>query len=188
VLERPRNAITVTEPAASPAKIAKRRVADPYELAREIAEELASADGIASVQVAGPGFINIRVEAGPRALCESRSSRRRRYGRNDAEAAPINLEFVSANPTCASAHTAGALATPSAGCCSSRRHARRASSTSTMPACRWTASGLQCGRDKGRVHARGGYRGEYRRSSPSSRARARPDILTCRRRALVATA
>ena len=82
-------------------KIAKRLGADPYELAREIAEELASADGIASVQVAGPGFINIRVEAGAAgALAKTIVEAGVDYGRNDTQIGnTINLEFVSANPT-----------------------------------------------------------------------------------------
>lgn len=51
VLERPRNRDHGDWASSIAMKIAKRLGADPYELAREIAEELASADGIASVQV-----------------------------------------------------------------------------------------------------------------------------------------
>lgn len=130
-------------------KIAKRLGADPYELAREIAEELASADGIASVQVAGPGFINIRVEAGAAgALAKTIVEAGVDYGRNDTQIGnTINLEFVSANPTgpLHIGHTRWAALGDSIGRVlqfSARRW--RASSTSTMPACRWTASAPPC--------------------------------------------
>ncbi|MBO1758905.1 arginine--tRNA ligase [Janibacter hoylei] len=101
VLERPRNRDHGDWASSIAMKIAKRLGADPYELAREIAEELASADGIASVQVAGPGFINIRVEAGAAgALAKTIVEAGVDYGRNDTQIGnTINLEFVSANPT-----------------------------------------------------------------------------------------
>ena len=101
VLERPRNRDHGDWASSIAMKIAKRLGADPYELAREIAEELASADGIASVQVAGPGFINIRVEAGAAgALAKTIVEAGAAFGTNTSRADEIiNLEFVSANPT-----------------------------------------------------------------------------------------
>src|SRR6478735_3861174 len=44
-------------------KLAKAVGANPRELAAEIATALAEVDGIASVEVAGPGFIDIRLDA-----------------------------------------------------------------------------------------------------------------------------
>ena len=64
-------------------------------------ERLAAIDGVASVEIAGPGFLNIRVEAAAqgvlaRAIVEAGDA----YGRNATSAGQkINLEFVSANPT-----------------------------------------------------------------------------------------
>ncbi len=100
-LERPRNRDHGDWASNIALKIAKCLGADPYELAREIAEEFASADGIASVQVARPGFINIRVEAGAAgALAKTIVEAGVDYGRNDTQVGnTINLEFVSANPT-----------------------------------------------------------------------------------------
>ncbi|WP_458422267.1 hypothetical protein, partial [Pseudomonas aeruginosa] len=44
-------------------KLSKVVGANPREFAAEIAAGLESVDGIASVEVAGPGFINIRLDA-----------------------------------------------------------------------------------------------------------------------------
>jgi arginyl-tRNA synthetase len=73
----------------------------PRELAELVATELKGYDGIASAEVAGPGFINVRVEAAAqgevaRVIASAGSS----YGNGDAlTGTTINLEFVSANPT-----------------------------------------------------------------------------------------
>ena len=73
----------------------------PREFAQILADALAAADGIDSVEVAGPGFINIRLGAGAagelaRTIVEAGAE----YGRNATLAGrSINLEYVSANPT-----------------------------------------------------------------------------------------
>jgi arginyl-tRNA synthetase len=71
------------------------------ELADAMADKLRKADGIASVEVAGPGFLNIRLDkaaAGELARVVVRQGQR--YGDGDLLAGQtINLEFVSANPT-----------------------------------------------------------------------------------------
>jgi len=79
-----------------------KRVGMPArDLAELIATELKGYEGVAAVEIAGPGFINISVEAAAqgevaRAIVTSHSS----YGDGDAHAATnVNLEFVSANPT-----------------------------------------------------------------------------------------
>ena len=59
------------------------------------------ADGIARADVAGPGFVNMRLEAAARASVAA-SDRRRGRGlrpREPLAGRRINLEFVSANPT-----------------------------------------------------------------------------------------
>ncbi|MQT14443.1 arginine--tRNA ligase [Segnochrobactrum spirostomi] len=73
----------------------------PRDLAADLAGALADDPDVASVEVAGPGFINIRLERHMfahllRAIVETG----RDYGRSTlGGAAPINVEYVSANPT-----------------------------------------------------------------------------------------
>jgi len=82
-------------------QLGKKAQMNPREFAELLAAELASADGIAAAEVAGPGFLNVRVAAGAqgevaRRVLEAGPD----YGRNDQYAGErINLEFVSANPT-----------------------------------------------------------------------------------------
>ena len=83
-------------------RVAKTLGGNPREIATELAAALAELDGVASAEVAGPGFINIRLEAAAagalaKAIVEAGAS----YGHGDALAGGprINLEFVSANPT-----------------------------------------------------------------------------------------
>ncbi len=80
------------------AKAAGRR---PAELAADIVSRLATADGVTSAEVAGPGFINIRVAAGALGTLAGRIvSAGQSYGRGDALAGQsVNVEFISANPT-----------------------------------------------------------------------------------------
>jgi arginyl-tRNA synthetase len=82
-------------------RIAKPLGANPRELAGELAAGLAAVDGVASAEVAGPGFINIRLDAAAAgSLAKSIVDAGRAYGRGDSLAGRvINLEFVSANPT-----------------------------------------------------------------------------------------
>ncbi len=73
----------------------------PRQVGELIAGQLRDADGIAAVDVAGPGFLNITLAAGSlgvlaRDIVEAGEA----YGRSGALAgARIDLEFVSANPT-----------------------------------------------------------------------------------------
>jgi arginyl-tRNA synthetase len=82
-------------------KLAKAVGANPRELATEIAAGLAETPGIASVEVAGPGFINIRLDAAAagslaRAIVEAGAA----FGTNESQRGnTVNVEFVSANPT-----------------------------------------------------------------------------------------
>src|SRR5690625_2525782 len=84
VLERPRNRDHGDWATSVAMKLAGRLRVNPRELAQQIADALADADGIASVDVAGPGFINIRLDAAAagalaRTIVEAGSE----YGRND---------------------------------------------------------------------------------------------------------
>jgi arginyl-tRNA synthetase len=101
VLERPRNREHGDWASNIAMKLAKPLSANPRELAEEIASGVAELHGVASVDVAGPGFINITLDAAAagaiaRTIVETGPS----YGTGDLYAGvPINLEFVSANPT-----------------------------------------------------------------------------------------
>jgi arginyl-tRNA synthetase len=82
-------------------QLAKKSGVPPRDLAGGIAERLAQAPGIKSVEIAGPGFLNIRLDAAAAgALARVVVSQGDQYGRSDRLAGQkINLEFVSANPT-----------------------------------------------------------------------------------------
>ena len=82
-------------------RIAKPLGSNPRELATELAAGLADVDGVASAEVAGPGFINIRLEAAAAgALAKTIVDAGAAYGHSETLAGRvINLEFVSANPT-----------------------------------------------------------------------------------------
>jgi len=82
-------------------KFAKRLEANPRELATEIAALIKRIDGVKTVDVAGPGFINITLDAAAAgALAKQIVDDGETYGQNDSLAGQtINLEFVSANPT-----------------------------------------------------------------------------------------
>lgn len=73
----------------------------PREVARALANRLVAAPGIKAVDVAGPGFLNITVDAASAGeLARAIVAAGHGYGRGDSEAGHvINLEFVSANPT-----------------------------------------------------------------------------------------
>ena len=82
-------------------QLAKKAGMPPRELAGLLAEELRAADGIASVDIAGPGFLNVRVEAGAQgALAAQVVAAGAGYGGSDVLAGQqFNVEFISANPT-----------------------------------------------------------------------------------------
>ncbi|HET6626592.1 MAG TPA: arginine--tRNA ligase, partial [Nocardioidaceae bacterium] len=73
----------------------------PRDFAGLLAERLNDAEGIASAEIAGPGFLNIRVEAGAQgALAAQIVAAGASYGSSDSfHGDKVNLEFVSANPT-----------------------------------------------------------------------------------------
>jgi len=101
VLERPKNRDHGDWAANIALKLAKPLGANPRELATQIAAGLEQTPGIASVEVAGPGFINIRLDAAAAgALAKTIVEAGPAYGTNDSQHGnTINLEFVSANPT-----------------------------------------------------------------------------------------
>jgi arginyl-tRNA synthetase len=82
-------------------QLAKGAGMPPREVATRLATRLAAVEGIKAVDVAGPGFLNITVEAASAGeLARTIVATAATYGHNDSEAGHvINLEFVSANPT-----------------------------------------------------------------------------------------
>ncbi|MGE5826818.1 MAG: arginine--tRNA ligase [Micromonosporaceae bacterium] len=82
-------------------QVAKRVGQPPRELAQALAARLAEVPGIASVEIAGPGFLNLRLDAAAAGeLARVVVTEGRRYGHSSALAGQrLNLEFVSANPT-----------------------------------------------------------------------------------------
>ncbi|MGH3555682.1 MAG: arginine--tRNA ligase, partial [Mycobacterium sp.] len=100
-VERPRNPEHGDYASNLALQLAKKVGVDPRELAGWLAEALAQADGVASAEVAGPGFINVRLEASAQGVIVNNViDAGAKFGNSDAQAAhKINLEFVSANPT-----------------------------------------------------------------------------------------
>jgi arginyl-tRNA synthetase len=101
VLERPRNRDHGDWASNIAMRLAKPFGTNPRELAQQIADGLAAVDGIASTEVAGPGFINIRLDAAAAgALAKVIVDAGAAYGTNASQAGvSVNVEFVSANPT-----------------------------------------------------------------------------------------
>ena len=82
-------------------QLAKKAGMKPRDFAELFAAELTNADGIKSVEVAGPGFINITLDsASAAAVVDTVLEAGSDYGKNDhLSGKTLNLEFVSANPT-----------------------------------------------------------------------------------------
>ncbi len=82
-------------------QLAKRAGVPPRDLATLLAERLGSRDGIESAEIAGPGFLNIRIAAGAQGMVAAQVvAAGASYGSSDLFAGEkVNLEFVSANPT-----------------------------------------------------------------------------------------
>ncbi|MGP5597648.1 arginine--tRNA ligase [Glutamicibacter arilaitensis] len=82
-------------------QLGKKAGMAPRDFAQILATRLASVPGVGAVDIAGPGFLNITLEAGAagelaRTIVEAGSA----YGSNEALAGHVvNMEFVSANPT-----------------------------------------------------------------------------------------
>ncbi|MFI5487340.1 arginine--tRNA ligase [Micromonospora echinaurantiaca] len=100
-VERPRNPEHGDYASTLALQLSKKVGVPPRELAGALAEQLGRAAGVKSVEIAGPGFLNIRLDAAAAGqLARSIVEAGAEYGRSDRLAGQrINLEFVSANPT-----------------------------------------------------------------------------------------
>ncbi len=101
VVEPPRDAAHGDMATNAAMVLAKEARAKPRDLAEQIAARLRTDDLIASVDVAGPGFINLTLK--PSAWSDALRTVLREgasYGRSAIGAAEkVNVEYVSANPT-----------------------------------------------------------------------------------------
>jgi arginyl-tRNA synthetase len=100
-LERPRNREHGDYASTLALQLARPAGLPPRELAVALADRLGRTAGIKSVEVAGPGFLNLRLEAAAAGeLARVVVQAGPRYGHSGALAGQkVNLEFVSANPT-----------------------------------------------------------------------------------------
>jgi arginyl-tRNA synthetase len=82
-------------------QLAKPAGLTPRDLAGLVAERLGSSEGIAGIEVAGPGFLNITVDAGAQgAVADDIVAAGAAYGGSEEGGKQkVNVEFVSANPT-----------------------------------------------------------------------------------------
>ncbi|MFL6109692.1 MAG: arginine--tRNA ligase [Marmoricola sp.] len=82
-------------------QLGKKAGVNPRDFATLLAEQLTTDPGIAGVDIAGPGFLNITVEAGAQGQVAAEVvAAGKAYGHLDLLAGQrINVEFISANPT-----------------------------------------------------------------------------------------
>jgi arginyl-tRNA synthetase len=101
VVERPKNRDHGDYATNVALQLAKKAGVPPRDLAAQLRDRLERADGVASVDVAGPGFLNIRVEAGAQgAVAAEVVQAGTTYGCTDTFSGQrFNVEFISANPT-----------------------------------------------------------------------------------------
>src|SRR5476651_167294 len=105
VLERPRDPSHGDVACNIAMQLAKQLKMNPRELATKVVDAVlanpAGKDLIASADIAGPGFINLRVsDASKQAVVKTVLAQGAAYGRGDAGVGKqVIIEFVSANPT-----------------------------------------------------------------------------------------
>lgn len=183
VLERPRNRDHGDWASNIAMRLAKPLGTNPRELAQQIADGLSGVDGIASAEVAGPGFLNIRLDAAAAgALAKVIVDAGPAYGTNSSqEGVSVNVEFVSANPTgpLHIAHTRWAALGDAIVrlLLASGAHAVREYyiNDAGVQMDRFAASVLAAA--KGEPTPEGGYPGEYIATLAGRVREARPDLL-----------
>jgi arginyl-tRNA synthetase len=100
-VERPRNPEHGDYATNLALQLGKKVGVNPREIAGWLAEALTNAGGISSAEVAGPGFVNLRIETSAQAVVvDNVLAAGASYGNSDdLDGVKVNLEFVSANPT-----------------------------------------------------------------------------------------
>ena len=164
-------------------QLAKSAGMKPRDVAAVVAARLGATAGIADIQIAGPGFLNITLDAASagelaRSIVEAGDA----YGRNEAMAGhTVNLEFISANPTgpLHIGHTRWAALGDSI------RRLLAASGAAVTSEYYINDAGAQMdnfaasvlARAKGEPTPEGGYPGAYVDDLAETALRARPDLL-----------
>lgn len=100
-VERPRNPEHGDYATNVALQVAKKVGVAPRDLAGWLVEALVSHAAIAGAEIAGPGFVNLRIAADAQGTIVANILKAgETYGNSDAQGRhTINLEFVSANPT-----------------------------------------------------------------------------------------
>ena len=100
-LERPKNRDHGDYASSIALQLAKPAGKNPREVAELLKKDLEKLPEVSSVDIAGPGFINIKLNRASQAdLVRTILSAKESYGKGSALAGvKINLEFISANPT-----------------------------------------------------------------------------------------
>ena len=100
-VERPRNPEHGDYATNLALQLGKKVGVNPRELAGWLADAVTQADGIASAETAGPGFVNIRLDASAQGtIVANIVAAGQNYGHSsEFDGLNVNLEFVSANPT-----------------------------------------------------------------------------------------
>lgn len=100
-VERPRNPEHGDYATNLALQLGKKVGANPRELAGWLATALAAQVGIAAADVAGPGFVNLRLDASAQnVIVQNVIDAGSSYGDSEVlKGQNVNLEFVSANPT-----------------------------------------------------------------------------------------
>ena len=101
VLDRPKNRDHGDYATSIALQLAKAAGKNPREVATLLQAAIASLPGVAKVDIAGPGFINITLNRANQAeLVRTILESGARYGQGQSlSGVAINLEFISANPT-----------------------------------------------------------------------------------------
>ncbi|GAB3940344.1 arginine--tRNA ligase [Corynebacterium tapiri] len=101
VVERPRNPEHGDYSTNIALRIAKQAGVAPRDLAQWIADLLQEDAAISQAEIAGPGFLNIRLAAAAQGeIVQTILEQGEKFGRNTRyQDLSVNLEFVSANPT-----------------------------------------------------------------------------------------
>ena len=100
-LERPKNRDHGDYASSIALQLAKPAGKNPREVAELLKKDLEQLPEVSSVDIAGPGFINIKLNRASQAdLVRTILQAKESYGKGNALAGvKINLEFISANPT-----------------------------------------------------------------------------------------
>ncbi len=100
-MERPRNPEHGDYATNLALQVAKKAGLAPREFAQALADVISASPGVESAEIAGPGFLNLRLAADAQGeIVRQVLGAGDGYGRGDTlTGRAINLEFVSANPT-----------------------------------------------------------------------------------------